>query len=126
MNVRALIVAVGVPEPHDVGFVQHDHSILVKTKPRDQFEAFMENRLLVHDAVTIGVLQNADPVGGRAVVGAGLEDSGLFPRLRHAGTASIRIFGRLRNPKAPASIPVCGDRRGDERLRSDHRDRKSG
>ena len=120
-----LAVAVGVAQAHDVRLRHHDDAVLGHAEAGDEFEPFVKDGLFVHDAVAVGVLEDADAVARGAVVAAGLERAGFLPRLGAERAAAIRILGRLGDPEASTRVPLDGDGLGDERLGGDDRGAKA-
>ena len=114
-----LAVAVRVAEPDDVRLADGDHAVLVMTETRDQLEAFMEDLLLVEDAVVLARGEDADLVLRRTVIAAGDEHAAFPPGLGGERTATIRIFRSLRDPQAAAFVPLDGDGLVDQRLGRD-------
>ena len=75
----------------------------------DEFEAFVEELLVVGLAVAIGVDEDADLVLRRAVIASRHQHPALAPGFGGQRSATVRIFRRLRDPHAAAFVPLHGD-----------------
>ena len=107
-------IAVRVAEPDDVRLADDDHAILVVAEAGDEFEAFVEELLLVGLAVAVGVDEDADLVLRRTIIAARHQHPALAPGLSGQRTAAVRVFGGLGDPEAATLIPLDGDGLVDE------------
>ena len=111
-----LAVAVGIAEPEDIGVGDDDDAVFVMTETGDQLEAFVEELLLVGDAVAVGVDQHADLILGRTVIAAGHEHPAFAPGFGGERTTTIGILRSLGDPHPAALIPLDGDGLVDQRF----------
>ena len=104
-----LAVTVGVAQPDDILLGNDDHAVLVDTKTGNQFEAFVEDDLLVEDAVLLRRNQDANLVAGRAVVVTRSQHAPFLPGFRIQGATAVRVFRGFGDPEATAFVPLHGD-----------------
>ena len=121
LDLVRLAVAVRVAQTQDVRRLGNDHAVLVEHEAGDEFEAFVENFLLVHAPVAIRVGENGDAINGRTLrVRRTDAEAGILPRRTlHLGfglTAAVRIFRRLGDPQAAIRSPLDVHHLVDERL----------
>ena len=121
-----LTVTVGIAQPDDVLLGDDDHAVLIDAETRDELEAFMEDDLLVEDAVLLGGNQHADLVLGRSVIITGSEHAALLPGLGVQRTPAIRVLRGFRHPEATTLVPLHGDGLIDEGLGREDADLEAG
>ena len=102
-------VTVGVAQPDDVRLADNDDAILVMTEAGNQFEAFVENLLLIGDTISIGVDQYADLVLRGSVVAAGNQHAAFAPGFRGERATAVRVFRALGDPQSTTFIPLDRD-----------------
>ena len=121
-----LAVTIGIAQPDDVLLGDDDDAVLIDTETRDELEAFMEDSLLVEDAVLLGRNHDADLVAGRAVVITRSQHATFLPRLGIQRTAAIRVFRGFGHPEATTLVPLHGDGLIDEGLGREDADFEAG
>ena len=121
-----LTVTIRIAQPDDVFLGDDDDAILVDTETRDQFEAFVEDDLLVEDAVLLGGNQDADLVAGRAVVISRSQHAAFLPSIGVQRTATVRVLRGFGHPEATTFVPLHGDRLINEGLGREDADLEAG
>ena len=114
-----LTVAVGVAEPENALLGDDDDTVLPDAETGDQFEAFVEDLLLVEVAVPLGADEDRDLILGGAVIETGDQHAAFLPRLGVQGAAAVGVLGGFRDPEATPLVPLDGDGLVDEGLGDD-------
>ena len=102
-------ITVGVAQPDDVRLADNDNAILIMTESGNQFEAFVENLLLIGDTISIGVDQYADLVLCRTIIATGDQHTAFAPGFRGERATAVRVFRALGDPQSTTFIPLDRD-----------------
>ena len=104
-----LTVTIRIAEPDDVRLADDDDAVLVVTETGDELEAFMEDLLLVEDAVVLTGGQHADLVLCWTIVAPRNQHATFAPGFGGKRTTAVWILRGLRDPQATAFIPLDRD-----------------
>src|SRR6187401_965905 len=80
LNFVGLAIAIRIAQPEDVRCLRNDHAVLVESEAGHEFEAFVENLLLIHPPVLVSVSEDRDSIDGRALLGRRTNaEAGILP-----------------------------------------------
>ena len=111
-----LAIAIGVTEVDNAGLGHGNDAVFPHAETGDEFETGVENVLLVHFAIAVGIFQHADAVPSRSIVVAGIENASFLPCRGHERASSVRILRSFRHPHAALAVPLHGDGLVDQRF----------